>query len=254
MRNEDQYKNMVSYIYNFGEYKESRNGNIKERFGMTLNLDVSNNKLPLLVGRKMYPRGIIGEALAFMQTDCKHVTDFTSRGCNYWQTWADKDGNLELDYPIHKQLYRIIEDIKKDPHSRRHIISLWNEDRLEELSLPPCHYAYQFNIEGDKINMIWSQRSADVMVGVPSDMVLATIYLRIVGAATGYEANRIIMHFGSAHIYEEHITKAREYLDRPVYDGPTLDIADKHFMQLSQDDFTIHNYVCEGPIKFELKQ
>jgi len=252
-RNEASYRQLVMDVLTDGVPVKGRNGDTIEIFGGTIKLDVSDNLIPVITGRKMYPRGVIGEALAFMQTDCKHLSDFEERGCNYWKLWADEDGNLNVDYPIHKHLYRIIKDIKENPTSRRHIINLWNQDNLEALSLPCCHYSYQFNIQGNKINMIWTQRSADVMVGVPSDMILATIYLRIVAQETGYEANEITMNFGSCHIYEEHIEGAYLYTSRKFHKIPILKISKKPFEELTQDDIQIIKYTSYPPIKFELK-
>lgn len=253
LSNELSYKALIRQVLIKGIEQKGRNGNTIELFGTSLTLDVSNNKLPLIACRKMYPKGIIGEFLAFIQSDCKSLDDFESRGCNYWKLWADEDDNLSIDYPPGNQLDDIIENIKRDPHSRRHIIDLWNHQNLSELSLPCCHYSYQFNIERNKINMIWTQRSADIMIGVPSDMVLATLYLHIVGNATGYKPNRIIMNFGSTHIYEEHLKDADTYLKRECYSTPKIHISKVNYKHLIQEDFHIRDYVPQKPIKFELK-
>ena len=253
MRNERAYRQLVIDVLSDGIKQEGRNGATREVFGTTIKLDVADDVLPMITGRKMYYKGIVGEALALMQAPCNHVSDFESRGCNYWKLWADEDGNLELDYPIRKQLEGIIKDINRDPHSRRHIIDLWNQQNLSHLSLPCCHYGYQFNIQGNNINMIWTQRSADLMIGVPSDMILATIYLRIVADATGYEANEITMNFGSTHIYEEHVENAFEYVGRKMLKLPTLQIDKKNFTELTQDNFRVKGYYHKPAIKFELK-
>ena len=253
MRNEIAYKKLINNILNNGKLIKGRNGDTLEVFGTQLKLDVSNNQFPMITGRKMFSRGIIGEFLAFIQTDCTHLTDFTDRGCNYWKLWADKDGNLDIDYPPGNQLYDIIEDIKSDPHSRRHIINLWNPQNLPSLSLPCCHYSYQFNIQNDKINMIWTQRSADTMIGVPSDMILATLYLHIVGMATGYKPNEIIMNFGSTLIYTEHLENVTEYLNAEIFKGPQIEIDDLPYTTLIHDNFLISEYNYSDPIKFLLK-
>ena len=252
MRNEINYRKLVSKVLNYGIPIKGRNGDTIELFGETLKLDVSDNQLPMITGRKMHPRGVIGECLAFLQTKCNKLSDFTSRGCNYWKLWSDGD-NLNIDYPIGDELQTLIDNIKADPHSRRHIIDIWNKDNLEFLSLPSCHYSYQFNIQGNKINLMWTQRSADVMIGVPSDMILATIYLKIVAQATGYEPNEITMNFGSCHIYREHTEKADEYLKAEIFEGPQLEIDDLPFTTLIQDNFIISGYNYSKAIKFELK-
>jgi thymidylate synthase len=251
--NEAGYRALVIEVLTNGETIKGRNGDTLEVFGTTLKLDVSGSKLPLITGRKMFYKGIIGEFLAFLQTDCNHTIDFESRGCNYWKLWADEDGNLEIDYPPGKQLDDIIENIKRDPHSRRHIIDLWNPQNLTNLSLPCCHYSYQFNVQGNTLNMIWTQRSADIMIGVPSDMVLATLYLRVVAQVTGYDAGEITMNFGSTHIYSEDIDYAYEYVARKHFQEPMLLIEEKNYTKLVPDDFTVLTYRHHGPIAFELK-
>ena len=253
MTNENNYRSLVIKVYMEGKDMPGRNGDTKELFGESLKLNVSNNKFPMITGRKMWSRGIIGEFLALIQTECKHLNDFESRGCNYWKLWADKDGNLDLDYPPGNQLDDIIDNITQDPHSRRHIINLWNSDRIGQLSLPCCHYSYQFNVQGDSLNMIWTQRSADLMIGVPADMLLATLYLRIVAQATGYKANDITMNFGSTHIYKSHLKNASEYISRKHYRLPTLEIADLPYKYLTQKSFTVLNYEHQGKLSFDLK-
>jgi thymidylate synthase len=254
--NEASYRDLVIDTYMEGTMVEGRNGKTTRMPGGTIKLDVSNNILPLITGRKMFYKGVIGEALTLMQAGKGpiHVSEFEKNGCNYWKLWADKDGYLTIDYPVREHFYRIIKDIKKDPYSRRHIIDLWNQDRIEKLSLPCCHTQYQFIVTGDYIHMIWTQRSADVMIGVPSDMILATIYLRIIAKETKYKAGTITMNFGDVHIYEEHIDGAQEYIKRDHHHEPKLYIASKKFTTLSQDDFFIAGYKHGEPIKFELKE
>jgi len=253
MLNELNYRALVSGVRAMGYEQSSRNGKTTELFGTSLELDVSDDKFPLITGRKMFPKGIIGEALALLQTNCTHVDDFINRGCNYWGLWAEKDGSLNLDYSIKDKIQALINDIKTTPNSRRHIIDNWNSENVEELSLPCCHYSYQFNIQGEYIDMIWTQRSADLMVGVPSDMVLATIYLRLVAAATGYKARHITMNFGSTHIYSEHYLEAMQYLNASISEGPCLGISDKPLEDLINDDFEIIDYNPSPRLIFELK-
>jgi thymidylate synthase len=204
----------------------------------------------------MFYKGIIGEAITLIQANSPfmHVSDFEKNGCNYWKLWADKDGCLTIDYPVRKHFERIIKDIKKDPYSRRHIIDLWNQDNIDQLSLPCCHYSYQFIVIDDEMHMIWTQRSADIMIGVPSDMVLATIYLRIIAKETGYKAATITMNFGDVHIYEEHLEGAAEYIKRKHHDEPKLYITGNSFTKITPDDFILAEYKHEDPIKFKLKK
>ena len=255
--NEDSYRQLVIRVLGDGIDTEGRNGKTREVFGTTIKLNVRDKVFPLITGRKMFYRGIIGEAITLMKanTGNLNVKDFEDNGCNYWKLWADENGDLTIDYPVRHHFQRLIEDIKKDPQSRRHIVNLWSWYNVENgiLSLPCCHYGYQFNIQGDEINMIWTQRSADLMIGVPSDMILATIYLRTIAAATGYKANEITMNFGSTHIYEEHLGGAHEYIQRHHKQPAKLLMVDKPFTEFTQEDFEVKDYEYGEPIKFELK-
>jgi len=256
--NEEAYRALVIHVLNNGVNIKGRNGNTIEVFGTSLKLKVSDNLFPLITGRKMFYKGIIGEAITLMQTDTTklNVKTFEKNGCNYWKLWSYDNGDLIIDYPVKHKFLKLIKDIKKDPYSRRHIVNLWNEHNVENniLNLPCCHYNYQFNIQNNKINMIWTQRSADLMIGVPSDMILATIYLRVIAAATGYEANEITMNFGSTHIYEEHLDNARIYTQMPHKLSPTLKITDKPFTKLTQEDFVVEGYkYADSSLNFVLK-
>ena len=254
--NEEAYRQLVIDILTEGKEVDNRNGTSRMVPGAQIKLDVSGYKLPLITGRKMYPRGIIGEAITLMQAGKGpiHISEFEQNGCNYWKLWSDKQGFLRIDYPVREHFHRIINNIKKDPRSRRHIIDLWNEENIPKLSLPCCHTQYQFIVENNNIHMIWTQRSADVMIGVPADMVLATIYLRVIANETGYEAGTITMNFGDTHIYTEHLEGAKEYTRREHTHEPYMYIRDIPYIELKPSDFVVKDYYPEDPINFLLKE
>ena len=162
------YKQLVREILTDGVQRDTRNGKTLSVFGTSIKFDIAKIGLPLLSYRKIFTKGIVGELLGFLQ-DAKTVEEFEALGCPYWKLWADKDGKLELDYPPREQWEALIEGIKKDPGSRRHMINLWNSKRLDQLSLPCCHFNYQFYVRDGFIDLIWTQRSLDVAIGLPSD-------------------------------------------------------------------------------------
>jgi thymidylate synthase len=251
---EHSYKKLIERVWAYGQLKKGRNGNTISLSGQSVKLDLTDGKFPIITGRKMYYKGVIGEALAFMQTPCNHISDFESRGCNYWKKWADEDGNLALDYPIYDKLPGLIKGIINDPGSRRHIIDLWDASTLPYLSLPCCHYSYQFIVYGDWLDMIWTQRSADIMIGVPSDMILAAVYTYVVAQETGLKPRFVTMNFGDAHIYEEHLDNAQVYRSRPIYKQPMLKLDKVPFQELTVDNFHVEYEQYGDPIKFELKE
>lgn len=251
MKIEEQYKVLVTNVLNNGTLKEGRNGNTLELIGETLKMDLSGDIIPMITSRKIFSKGIIGEWLGFIQ-GASSVKEFETLGCPYWKLWGEEDGSLKLDYTCTNKLDDIVKSIKEEPNSRKHIISLWSGDK--DLSLEPCHYAYQFIVSEGKLNIIWTQRSADIMIGVPSDMVLASLYLKYIAMHTGYEMGVVTMNFGSLHMYEEHKENALEFLHRDIeYEMPTFTMDNLNRAELTQDSIKIIGYESQAPIKFKLK-
>lgn len=262
-----EYKDLVRQVLTCGEVKEGRNGVTTSLIGTQLKFEASN--IPLLNGRKIFYKGVIGEFSAFMN-QCFRLQEFKDRGCNYWDSWADTKKLLCLDYidqlhekqvNIQDSLYSQLEALKiglvNDKFSRRHIINLWRPENLHLLSLPCCHYSYQFIVSVDnKLNMIWTQRSADVMVGIPSDMILAYLWVQCLSKELGFKPGEVTMNFGDTHIYEEHIAGAKQYLE--VLEPRLIPIAtlnDKFtcIESFYPDQLDIIQYDPHPSIKFELK-
>jgi len=136
------------------------------------------------------------------------------------------------------------------------LINGWRADRVikNELSLPCCHYAYQFFAKSNgELELLWHQRSADVMIGVPSDIVFAALWLTTLANHTGYKPGKITMVFGDTHIYEEHIKGAEEYCKRPELPLPDYENKCNDIYQFIPDDLILKNYEHLKPIKFKLK-
>jgi len=261
---EKEYKELLKDILVTGEIRETRNGQTKALFGKTLQINLGNEVedfIPLLNSRKIYYKGIFGEFAGFMH-NVKSVKEFESFGCNYWKLWADGD-ILDLDYS--EQLYNfngvnqmemLIDGLQNDPYSRRHMISLWRPDRLKTISLPCCHYSYQFNVTaGGRLDMIWNQRSVDMMIGLPSDIILAYLWVKLLSNMLLLKPGIITMNFGDCHIYEEHIDNAHEYIDkiRPSL-VPLARV--KHRVDIRNfmpDDIVVYQYEPLNILKFKLK-
>lgn len=225
---ERDYMNLVDYLLTKGQEKYGRNGRTMHSFGHSLSFDL-RSEFPLLQGRKIFYMGVLGELAALLRRP-KSVEDFKRWGCNYWGAWADADGKLELDYGNawfdfngFDQVAELRRLLRDDPTSRRMIINAWRPDRLGGLSLPCCHYSYQFNYCDGVLDLIWAQRSADLMIGVPSDMVLAAVLLMIVANEFEMTPGKVKMDFGDVHIYEEHVMGALQYVrrDKELHSIPT---------------------------------
>ena len=173
-------------------------------------------ELPLLSGRKMHWKGLVGEIKAFVANATTNE-EFKSHGCNFWGAWANEDGTLDVDYArlLHdfngrNQLKYLIKGIKQQPHSRKHIISLWDPSSMAKQV--PCVLSYQWIVRGNKLHMIWTQRSADVMVGLASDMFTAWLFNMLIARTVGLEAGTVTMNIADAHIYKQHLSDVGSYL------------------------------------------
>ena len=177
-----EYPNLIRKILKEGSLRHTRAGNTLSIFGEMLKIDISVG-LPITRGRKLYVKPILGELAALLRGP-KSIEDFKKFGCNYWDSWADQEGKLNLDYGNAwrnfngvDQLKDLVTTLKTNPTDRRMIITGWRPDNLKSLSLPCCHLLYQWYVREDKfLDMIWYQRSVDVMVGLPSDIVLASVW------------------------------------------------------------------------------
>lgn len=217
------YAHLVSNVLTEGEHRETRNHPTNSLFGTSLCFDLQTDGFPLLQGRKIFYAGVLGEFAALLRRP-QSVEDFEKFGCNYWKTWADENGKLVLDYGNAwfdfngvDQIAALRKALKTNPTDRRMIVSAWRPDRLDSLSLPCCHYSYQFYVRGERyLDMVWTQRSVDVMVGLPSDMVLAAVWLITLANEVGLEPGQCKMDFGDTHIYQSHRAGATEYLDNAL--------------------------------------
>ena len=219
---EENYAKLVSNVLTYGEERETRNGNTLSDFGTRLYItDLTTGNFPILLGRKMFYKGVLGELAAILRKPTCNG-DFMEQGCNYWREFADTDGALRVDYgnawfDFHgvDQVAELKRMLREDPMSRRMVITGWDPSHLTDLSLPCCHMFYQFYVDKhNRLHMQWYQRSVDVMIGLPSDAIFAAAWLLAICAEFGFKPGCIAMVFGDTHIYEEHIEGAYLYLEQ----------------------------------------
>ena len=246
------YIELINKVYNEDNLRKTRNGETYSIFGETIKFDA--NIIPILAGRKIFYKGVFGE-LAAMLLGPTCIQDFKDQGCNYWDQWAEEDGTIKLDYGNAwldfngvNQLDILIQELKTNPTSRRLLISGWNPGNLDSLSLPCCHYAYQFYVDKDRLSIVWTQRSVDVMVGLPADALLAYALLRVIARAVGYKLGEATMNFGDTHIYKNHIVGMKKYLKQTK-------VIEDSITSLSGDslkDWVILGYKPQPAIKFKV--
>ena len=264
----DGYAKLVNKVLNEGEKRSTRAGDTYAVFGETITLDTEHN-FPLVQGRKIFYKPVLGE-LAAMLRGPKHLSDFEKFGCNYWKQWANEDGSINLDYGNAwrdfngvDQLQELVNKLRDNPTDRRLLVTGWRPDRLAELSLPCCHMLYQWYVRDNKyLDMVWYQRSVDIMVGLPSNFILAAAWNIILANQCGYRSGKIKMVLGDCHVYANHLQGAMDYLrnlNRLIndkHDGykalpygiqmdATIDNFEPHMLQLP-------NFKPEPVIKFDL--
>lgn len=261
---EQDYCNLIEKIIFSGQRRETRNHPTYSIFGEKLEINsLEHGHLPLITGRKMYPKGILGEFAAMLR-GVTNVADFEKFGCNYWGQWADEDGALRVDYGNtwrdfegFDQLANVIETLKKDPSDRRMLISGWRPHKLAELSLPCCHMLYQWYVEPDTgyLQMLWYQRSVDTLVGLPSDILLAAIWNILLAKEVGRPPGKITMMLGDTHIYASHWNDAMNYVKQAKHAplSPKYRIADEaNLDNFEPQHLTVFDYNPEAPIKFDV--
>lgn len=262
---EQDYVNLIKEIMQSGNYRETRNHPTYSLFGKTLVIDeLREGRFPLITGRKMYPKGILGEFAAFIHGVTK-LEDFEKYGCNYWKQWANPNdlsinvdyGNVWRNFEGYDQLANVIDKLRHNPADRRMLISGWRPHKLAELSLPCCHLLYQWysNPSNNELEMVWYQRSVDTLVGLPSDIVLAAIWNLLLAQVTNHKPGRITMMLGDTHIYANHYEQALQYCKQAeqACEAPTYYLkSPSNFDNFVPSDLLIDDYNPSTPIKFEV--
>lgn len=227
---EDEYVQMMQRIMDHGTEKQTRNAVTKSLFGEKLTINMrDSDAFPILQGRKMYPKGVLGEFAAMLRGP-RSVQDFKDFGCNYWGQWADEDGALNVDYGNAwidwngiNQIEEVVEKLKNNPNDRRMIVSGWRPDLIPSQSLPCCHILYQWRVADGYLDMIWYQRSVDMMVGLPSDIILAAVWNIMLANEVGLKPGSLHFMLGDVHLYEQHYNAFEEYKES-VKDLPAMPV------------------------------
>jgi thymidylate synthase len=258
---EAEYKAIANYILTNGDERPTRNAITKSVFPVSLKVDLTGPAFPMLQSRKLFWKGVVGELATFLQgpRDLQHFQD---NGCNYWGEWADNDGKLNVDYGNTwldfngvNQLQKVVESLRSDPYGRRHLISGWKPDNLDSVSLPCCHFAYQWYVTGDgRLDMLWHQRSADWMVGVPSDVILASVWNLLMARTVGLLPGHVTLSFGDAHVYSNHYVAAEQYINAASFSAtPSYWLSpEATVFNFTPDMFAVTDYEHGETIKFDL--
>ncbi len=257
-----QYHNLLRTILEKGEKKSDRTGTgTISIFGHQMRFDL-NDGFPVITTKKLHLKSIIHELLWFLKGD-NNIKYLNENGVRIWDEWADEDGNLGPVYGVqwrrwegkdgntHDQIKNLINDLKKNPYSRRHIISAWNVPYIESMALPPCHTIFQFYVINNKLSCQLYQRSADVFLGVPFNIASYALLTMMIAQVCNFKLGDFIHTFGDAHIYLNHLDQVNLQLERDFYALPTMKINKdvKDIFSFKFEDFELVNYQCHPHIK-----
>ena len=279
---EQQYLDLVKEVLESGHLKSNRTGvDTKSLFGKTLHFSLSHGIIPLLTTKKMFWKGIVEELLWFL-SGSTDVSKLQEKGIHIWDDNSSeeflkdkglKKGDIGPTYGMnfrhygaqyidcktdytnqgYDQVKFIIQEIQRNPNSRRLIIDLWNPLVLDKISLPPCLFIYQFYVHNNKLSCSTYQRSGDLGLGVPFNIASASLLTHIIANLTHLEPHELIYNLGDAHIYVNHIESLKLQLQRLPYSFPTLKIKNKEKLEeLIFEDFELLNYLSHPAIKMEM--
>jgi thymidylate synthase len=257
-----QYLDLLDHVLKNGAKKEDRTGTgTLSVFGYQMRYNMSDG-FPLLTTKKTHLKSIIHELLWFIngETNIKYLNE---NGVRIWNEWADEDGELGKIYgsqwrswttPENKeidQIRQVIESIKNDPNSRRHIVSAWNVGELDKMALPPCHILFQFYVADGKLSCQLYQRSADIFLGVPFNIASYGILLLMMAQVTGLKPGDFVHTLGDAHLYLNHIEQAKLQLTRKTRKLPTMKLNPERtsIFDFKYEDFELINYDPHPHIK-----
>jgi thymidylate synthase len=260
-----QYLDLMRHVLETGVRKPNRTGiDTLSCFGYQMRFDLADG-FPLVTTKKLHLKSILYELLWFLSGDT-NVKFLNEHGVTIWNDWADENGDLGPVYgsqwrswpgsdgePI-DQLGKVVDEIRRDPNSRRLVVTAWNPAEVEKMALPPCHTLFQFYVADGRLSLQMYQRSADIFIGVPFNIASYAALLLMVAQVTGLKPGEFIHTLGDAHLYVNHVDQARLQLTREPYALPVMHLnpAVKSLSEFRYEDFTLRGYRAHPHIRAEV--
>ena len=250
-----QYLDLMQKVLNEGQEKSDRTGTgTLSIFGHQMEFDLSDG-FPLVTTKKVHLKSIVHELIWFLQGST-NISYLKENGVSIWDEWADEKGDLGPVYGAQwrswpdgnngtiDQIQNLIQGIKTNPDSRRHIVSAWNPALVDEMALPPCHSLFQFYVANEELSCQLYQRSADIFLGVPFNIASYALLTHMVAHVCNLKAGKFVHTFGDAHLYLNHLDQAKLQLSRDTKILPQLKLNSeiKNIFDFKFEDIEIINY------------
>ena len=257
-----QYHQLLQHLLDKGTQKSDRTGTgTLSCFGYQMRFDLQQG-FPMVTTKKLHLKSIIHELLWFLKGET-NIRYLTENGVSIWNEWADENGELgpvygkqwrsweSADGTVTDQITEVIDQIKKNPDSRRLIVSAWNVGDLPKMALMPCHSLFQFYVADGKLSCQLYQRSADVFLGVPFNIASYALLTMMVAQVCGLAYGDFVHSFGDVHLYNNHLEQAKLQLSREIYPLPVMKInpAVTDIFGFTFEDFVLEHYQFHPPIK-----
>lgn len=256
-----QYLDLLRHVLDIGARKDDRTGTgTLSVFGHQMRFDLQDG-FPLMTTKKLHTRSIFHELLWFLSGDT-NIRYLKENGVSIWDEWADENGDLgpvygaqwrawkNPDGSVTDQIANLIEQLRSNPDSRRHIVSAWHVSFVDQMALPPCHCLFQFYVADGKLSCQLYQRSADIFLGVPFNIASYALLTHMIAQVTGYDVGEFIHTLGDAHLYQNHLEQTREQLTRSpralprLYLNPEID----NLFDFKFEDIRIEGYEADANI------
>ena len=258
---DEQYKGLLGTVLYGGKEKSDRTGTgTLSVFGRQIRHDMSKG-FPILTTKKVAFKTMVTELKWFLRGDT-NIEYLHKNNCHIWDGDYEKSGRTDGSLgPIYgkqwrdingiDQLENLITGLISNPNGRRHLVSAWNVEELDQMTLPPCHYSFQCYVADGKLSLMWNQRSADLFLGVPFNISSYGLLLLLLCEETGYEPGELIGSFGDVHLYKNHLEQAKEQLTRDSFTLPEIKI---DYNNILEGDFNVElvDYKAHPTIKAPL--
>ena len=257
-----QYHDLLQHLLDNGVKKEDRTGTgTYSVFGHQMRFNLAEG-FPLMTTKKLHTRSIFIELLWFLKGDT-NISYLKENGVSIWDEWADENGNLGPVYGYQwrswpnpdgsstDQIVNLVNALKNNPNSRRHIVSAWNPSFIEDMALPPCHCLFQFYVADGKLSCQLYQRSCDTFLGVPFNIASYALLVHMIAQVCDLEVGDFVWTGGDVHLYSNHVDQAKLQLTREHRTLPTLKLNPnvKDLFAFTMDDISIENYDPHPHIK-----